>query len=51
MADLVVNDLIVIELKVVEALSAAHAAQVLNDLKASGLPVAFCSISANLASS
>lgn len=38
-ADLVVNDLIVVELKVVEALSAAHAAQVLNYLKASGLPV------------
>jgi GxxExxY protein len=38
-ADIVVNDSIVIELKVVEALSAAHAAQVLNYLKASGLPV------------
>jgi GxxExxY protein len=38
-ADMVVNDTVIVELKVVEALSTAHAAQVLNYLKASGLPV------------
>lgn len=38
-ADIVVNEAVIVELKVVEALTAAHAAQVLNYLKASGLPV------------
>ena len=38
-ADIVVNDIVIVELKVVEALSAAHAAQVLNYLKASRLPI------------
>jgi len=38
-ADLVVGKCIIVELKAVEALSAAHAAQVLNYLKASHLPI------------
>lgn len=38
-ADIVVNDTVVVELKAVDVLSAAHAAQVLNYLKASRLPV------------
>lgn len=38
-ADIVVNDMVVVELKVAEALSGGHAAQLLNYLKASGLPV------------
>ncbi|HIJ63205.1 MAG TPA: GxxExxY protein [Rhodospirillaceae bacterium] len=38
-ADIVVNDIVIVELKVVEALCAAHAAQVINYLRASGLPV------------
>jgi len=39
LADMVVNDCVIVELKAVEALSNAHGAQVLNYLKASGLPV------------
>jgi len=38
-ADLVVEDLIIVEVKTVEALARAHHAQVLNYLKASGLPI------------
>jgi GxxExxY protein len=38
-ADLVVGNSVVVELKVVEALSAPHSAQLLNYLKASQLPV------------
>jgi GxxExxY protein len=38
-ADLVVDDRVIVELKVVEALGAVHSSQVLNYLKASGLPV------------
>jgi GxxExxY protein len=38
-ADIVVNDTVIVELKVVDALSAAHSAQVLNYLKASRSPV------------
>ena len=38
-ADIVVEDRIIVELKAVETLAPAHAAQVLNYLKASGLPV------------
>ncbi len=38
-ADIVVNDMVVVELKTVDVLSAAHSAQVLNYLKAGGLPV------------
>ena len=38
-ADLVVNECIVVELKVAEALAAQHTAQVLNYLKVSRLPV------------
>ena len=38
-ADIVVNDRIIVELKVAEALSSAHSAQLLNYLKASRLPV------------
>jgi GxxExxY protein len=38
-ADLVVDDAVIVELKAVSAISPAHGAQVLNYLKASGLPV------------
>jgi GxxExxY protein len=38
-ADIVVNDLIIVEMKVVERLCPEHRAQVLNYLKASSLPV------------
>ncbi len=38
-ADLVVEDAVIIELKAVETLIQAHTAQLLNYLKASGLPV------------
>jgi GxxExxY protein len=38
-ADIVVNDKIIVELKVADALSAAHSAQVLNYLKVSRAPV------------
>lgn len=38
-ADLVVEGAVIVELKAVEALTHAHAGQVLNYLKASGLPV------------
>lgn len=38
-ADIVVNDILVVELKVVDALAQAHRAQLLNYLRASGLPV------------
>ena len=38
-ADVVVEELVVVELKAVEALASAHVSQVLNYLKASGLQV------------
>lgn len=38
-ADLVVEDKVIVEVKAVEVLARAHHAQVLNYLKASGLPV------------
>ncbi|MEO5374335.1 MAG: GxxExxY protein [Alphaproteobacteria bacterium] len=38
-ADLVVEDAVIIELKAIDALSSAHRAQLLNYLSASGLPV------------
>jgi GxxExxY protein len=38
-ADLVVEDTVIVELKAVDALTTAHRSQVLNYLKASGLPV------------
>lgn len=38
-ADLVIHDVVIVELKAVMALAPAHAAQVLNYLKASRLPV------------
>lgn len=38
-ADLVVNDIVIIELKCVEALAIAHSAQLLNYLKARNVPV------------
>ncbi len=38
-ADIVVNDRVIVELKVADTLSAAHSAQVLNYLKASRAPV------------
>ncbi len=38
-ADLVVDDTVIVELKAIDALAGAHRAQVLNYLKASRLPV------------
>ena len=38
-ADVVVDNRVIVELKAVDALTRAHSAQVLNYLKASGLPV------------
>jgi GxxExxY protein len=38
-ADIVVDDRVIVELKAIECLVAAHRAQVLNYLRASGLPV------------
>ena len=38
-ADLVVEELVIVELKAIEGLTKAHYSQVLNYLKASGLPV------------
>ena len=38
-ADLVVNDLVIVEAKAVEKLTAAHSSQTLNYLKVSGLPI------------
>lgn len=38
-ADLVVEDRVIVELKAIDGLAQAHAAQVLNYLKASNLPV------------
>jgi GxxExxY protein len=38
-ADLVVENSVIVELKAAEALSAAHRSQVINYLKASGLPL------------
>jgi GxxExxY protein len=40
LADLAVEDILILELKTVKALAPEHAAQVLNYLKASGRPVA-----------
>ncbi len=38
-ADIVINDKIIVELKVAESLTTTHSAQVLNYLKASCIPV------------
>lgn len=38
-ADLLVNDVVLIELKVVDALNPIHSAQCINYLKATGLPI------------
>jgi len=46
-ADLLVSDSVIVELKSVREFGDAHAAQCLNYLKATGLPLACCSTSAS----